>query len=136
MPDVITTLAIAELLLLHAPPVVASLSIVARPTQTSETPVIDAGVGFTVTIVSTMHLPTEYTIIDVPAATPYTFPDTSTVAIPVLLLLHVPPPTASLKPVVPPMHNPGIPPIGIGSTFTVTTVVVEQPGSDPVEASV
>ena len=43
--------ATAMLLLLHVPPIVASLSVVVLPTQTAVTPVIAAGSGLTVIIV-------------------------------------------------------------------------------------
>ena len=47
-PEVFTE-AIAELLLLHTPPVVVSPRLVVEPTQTFRLPVKAAGVGFTVT---------------------------------------------------------------------------------------
>jgi hypothetical protein len=57
MPDAATTLAIPVLLLLHMPPVVASLSRVASPTQTAVTPLIEEGEGLTVTIAATVQVP-------------------------------------------------------------------------------
>ena len=42
--------AIAVLLLLHVPPEVASLRLEVNPEQTTESPVITGGAGFTVTV--------------------------------------------------------------------------------------
>ena len=47
-------------------------------------------------------------------------------AMPVLLLLHVPPP-ASLKEVVDPEHTDNVPSIAVGKGSTVTTAVTRQP---------
>lgn len=49
------TVATDVLLLLHVPPVVASLSRVVRPTHIDVTPVIDAGGIFTVTNTVAVH---------------------------------------------------------------------------------
>jgi hypothetical protein len=57
MPEVVTILAIPALLLLHVPPVMASLSSVASPSHTSETPLIKGGMGLTVTIAVVVQLP-------------------------------------------------------------------------------
>ena len=58
-----------------------------------------------------------------PVTTPVVNP---TLAIPVALLLHVPPP-ASLNVVVKPEHTLSVPNIAVGNGFTVTTVVIIQP---------
>jgi hypothetical protein len=58
-----------------------------------------------------------------PVTTPVVKP---TVAIPVALLLHVPPP-ASLNVVVNPEHTVSVPSIAVGNGFTVTTAVMIQP---------
>lgn len=59
--------------------------------------------------------------------TPHTTPvDEPTVAISVLLLLHVPPP-GSVSTVDVPAQAVGVPAIGFGKAFTVTTVVVKHP---------
>ena len=50
------TVATEVLLLLHTPPLVASLSAVVNPTQTAAVPVIGTGVGLTVTVVPTAQL--------------------------------------------------------------------------------
>jgi hypothetical protein len=57
MPVELTTIAIAALLLLHTPPVIASVSSVASPTHTSVTPLIAGGVALTVTIAVTEQVP-------------------------------------------------------------------------------
>lgn len=49
-PDAEPTGAIAVLLLLHAPPVVASVSVIVAPTHTLLLPVIAAGEVLTVTV--------------------------------------------------------------------------------------
>jgi hypothetical protein len=59
MPEVATTLAITVLLLLQLPPLVASPSKVTSPTHISETPVIKAGKGLTVTIADVAQLPSK-----------------------------------------------------------------------------
>ena len=63
-----------------------------------------------------------------PVATPVTIPDdVPTVAIPVLLLLHVPPLVASLRVVVKPMQTVAVPLTDAGNGLTVTTTVATQP---------
>ena len=61
----------------------------------------------------------------VPPATPLTIPDELTVALAVLLLLHVPPAVASLNVVVAPLHTDAVPVIvpAVGAALTVTTLV-------------
>ena len=49
------TVAIDILLLLHVPPVVISDNVIVLPGQTCVRPVIDAGAGFTVIGVTTLH---------------------------------------------------------------------------------
>jgi len=127
IPDVATILAMELLLLLQVPPVVASLNKVASPTHTSETPVIIPGKALTVTTTVAVQLPNEYPIVAVPGDTPNTFPDMSTVATLVLLLLQLPPPMASVKKVVAPLHKATVPVIGSGPMFTVTVVIAAQP---------
>lgn len=56
-----------------------------------------------------------------PAATPFTVPvNDPTVAIVVLLLLHVPPGVASLSVMLPPVPTVVVPVTGPGTGFTVT----------------
>ena len=63
----------------------------------------------------------------VPAATPFTIPESKpTVAVPVLLLLHVPP-TASLSVIFDPAHTFIVPVIAAGNGLTVITALTIQP---------
>ena len=68
----------------------------------------------------------------VPADTPFTLPDPSTVATPVAVLLQAPPEAVSLKPVTELTHTVAVPVIvpADGNGLTVTTSVaaaVPQP---------
>ena len=59
---------------------------------------------------------------------PVTIPDDEpTVAIPVALLLQVPPAGASVNVVVNPAHTTSVPAMVPGNALTVTTVVMIQP---------
>jgi hypothetical protein len=72
--------------------------------------------------------PIVYDMVAVPEATAVTTPLLLTVAMPVLLLLHVPPPVASASVVVAPTQRatgvPGV--IAAGLLFTVTVAVAAQ----------
>jgi len=57
VPELIPTEAMALLLLVHVPPVVASFRFVVAPGQMLFVPVIPGGVGFTVTVVVTEQPP-------------------------------------------------------------------------------
>jgi len=127
-PVVADTLAIDVLLLLQLPPVVASDNVVESPTQTDVLPVITAGTGFTVIGVALMHpVDKVYVIDNVPDVTPVTIPVEPTVANAVLLLAQVPPPVASVSPIVDPTHTVAGPEIFAGNAFTVTVRVAIQP---------
>ncbi len=63
----------------------------------------------------------------VPDATPLTIPVEPTVAIPVAVLLHVPPVVASASVVVALLHKVRLPVIAAGNGLTVTTAVMIQP---------
>ena len=64
-------------------------------------------------------------MVTIPVETPVTRPVVAlTVAIPVLLLLHVPPVLGSLSGNVKPTVTPEPPEIGPGRGFTVKTIVV------------
>lgn len=66
-------------------------------------------------------------MMQLPPVTPLTIPvDASTVATPVLLLLHVPPLVASLSFTVLPAHT-DVPPVTGATGFTDTVVVIEHP---------
>ena len=101
-PDEMSTVAIAVLLLLHVPPLVASLNVVVLPAQTVVMPVIGA-MGFTVTVVvAAQPVDIVYVIAVVPADTPDTIPDPKPiVAIAADPEVHVPPVAASLNNVMP-----------------------------------
>ena len=126
------TLATPEELLLHVPPVAASDNEVVNPEHTLNVPNIAVGNGFTVTTV-VMIQPVDdnaYVIVAVLAlntAPPVTKPALPTDAISGALLLHIPPPVASLNDVVKPEHTLVTPRIAVGKGYTVTTVVVVHP---------
>lgn len=126
-PEPGAAVATAVLLLVHVPPVTASLKMIVKPWQTLAAPVIAEGVGRTVTVVIVMH-PFVYVITAVPGAMPETMPVVAPiVAVPVLLLLHVPPVVALLSVVMAvPMHTTVLPVIAAGLAPTVTTVLIVQ----------
>jgi len=120
---------IVVLLLLHTPPVTASLSVVESFMHTSAVPPIADGVRLTVTVVIAAQpvAPSTYEIVAAPAAPPVTVPVAPTVAIPVTLLLHVPPLVASANVVVAPVHT-AVPPVMInGDGLIVRIFVTVQP---------
>jgi hypothetical protein len=67
--------------------------VVVLPIQVSGVPVITAGIGFTDTLAVCLQPVSSivYVIIALPAALPATVPPALTCAIPMLLLLHIPP---------------------------------------------
>jgi hypothetical protein len=99
------TVAIAELLLTHVPPVVGD-NVVVDPTQMDEAPVM-LTVGFALTVTALVGFeaqPVDVLVkvnVALPAATPVTTPALVTVAIAVLLLTHVPPVVGESVVVVP-----------------------------------
>lgn len=119
------TVALAVLLLLHTPPLTELLRTSVRPTQTELPPVI-GGNALTVTVVVVEQPLAEYVITVVPFVLPYTRPVEDTVATDVVLLLQVPPGTASLSCVVEPGHTVVVPKIA-GRVPTVTVAVAVQP---------
>lgn len=67
-------------------------------------------------------------MVAVPAAPPVTTPDEAlTVAMPVLLLVQVPPLAELLRAVVCPWQTTRVPVIGPGIGLTVSTAVLKQP---------
>ena len=67
-------------------------------------------------------------MVTLPVATPVTSPDVLlAVAMPELLLLHVPPPVASLSVLVPPTVAYNIPEIAGGEINTLTVVIAAHP---------
>jgi len=125
LPD--PTIAIAGFPLLHKPPGVASVSSAVNPAHTSAVPPIEAGNGFTVTIVVVIQpVGNVYDTTAVPALKPVTVPPVSDTAIIVYSVDHVPPP-ASLSVIDEPTHKGTFPEIASGKGFTVIVVVVIQP---------
>ena len=110
-----STVATAMLLLLHVPPVTASVKVDVVPVQTKVRPeIVPASaevptVTPAVTIAEPQLVVTVYVIVAEPVATPVTTPVAETVAIEILLLLHVPPLTASARVVVAPVQTDVVP---------------------------
>jgi hypothetical protein len=67
-------------------------------------------------------------MIVVPAATPVTLPDPSTVALAVLVLVQVPPLMLLVSAVVRPVHTVFVPPI-TGDWVTFNNMLLEQPAA-------
>jgi hypothetical protein len=114
--------------LLHTPPGVALAIAMQSPTHTWVLPVIGPGADTTVTVVvAGQPVESVYVIAEVPNANPFTIPVLPMVAIVVLPLLHVPPPTLLLSVVVDPRQTTGLPDIGAGVANTVTALVTKHP---------
>lgn len=97
------------LLLLHVPPPVVSLNVMLSPTHIVDDPMIADGAADTVTTVVLVQLPAAVNVmVAVPDDTPVTTPPV-TVAMLVLLLLHVPLPADELSVVVDPAHTVPVP---------------------------
>ncbi len=114
--------------LLQTPPTVASASEVEAPTHSDNVPTIGltGGSGFTDSVRVMDESPhifaTVYVMVAVPTAIPVTTPEEAfTLAIKVLLLLHVPPVMESVSVVDAPKHTCVLPKIA-GITGTETTV--------------
>ena len=132
MPVIDPTLAIPVALLLQVPPPAASVKVVVNPEQTTSVPSIAVVRGFTVTTaVMIQPVGNVYVIVAVlvaattpPVTTPVKDP---MLAVPVELLLHVPPAVASVNVVVSPEQTLRVPSIAVGNGLTVTIVVITQP---------
>ena len=122
-PVVSPAVATAVLLLLHVPPPGVSNKLEVKPEQTVFVPVIAAGNGFTVTIAVAAQIPKVYDIVVVPVPLPVTIPPAVIEAVVTSVLLHTPPPVASLSEVVSPRHTARVPDIAAGCVTTVTMVV-------------
>ena len=97
IPVPVPIVAMVVLLLLHDPPGVWSLKAIVNPAQMAVMPEMAAGLGFTVTG-NDCRTGAKVVIIAVPLETPKTMPvPEPTVAMAVLLLLHVPPVIGSLS---------------------------------------
>ena len=120
------TVATDVLALLHVPPVETSLSVILEPAATVKIPESGAGVGLTVNTIVALLVPSEYEIIQVPAVTPVTTPvEEPTVAIPVLLLLQLPPEVVSDKVLVEPTQTLAIPLMGLTTIAADTCTVCD-----------
>ena len=124
-----STLAVLLLLLLHAPPVTASVNAVLLPAHTLAVPASGNGVRFTVTMALAAQpvAVTTKEMVAVPAAPPVTVPVPVTVAIPVALLLQVPPVVPSASAIVFPAHMAMPPLMASGAGFTLSIFVTVQP---------
>lgn len=113
------------LLVLQVPAVVASAIAVDAAVHTELLPVIAAGDALTVMpIVALVPQPDEKVIVTAPADMPVTTPVVGcTVALPVLLLLHVPVGVASVRVVLKPVHTVLEPDIAPAEVRAVTVVV-------------
>jgi hypothetical protein len=113
----------------QVPPAVVLLSDTEAPIHMELAPVMAAGDGETTTVVVTRQPePSEYVITEVPLATPQTTPVVEPMtATAVLLLVHVPPDTASLRVLHAPVQTPVEPNIAVGVGLTVMVVVVKHP---------
>lgn len=121
------TVATTGLPLVHEPPGTESVSVTAVPVQRIVGPEIDEGSGLTVIEVVVIQVePREKVIVATPVVMPVTMPVEPTVAILLLLLLQVPPPT-SLSVVVDPKHTFGTPVIGVGEELTDKVVCALHP---------
>jgi hypothetical protein len=125
--------AIAGAELVQVPPGTPLVRVAVLPIHRVRGPPIGVGADVTVTIFVAIQLvPNVYVIVDVPNATPVTIPVVKpTVATAVLLLVQVPPGTASLNVVEEDTPVTPIPVIGAGIGITVTAVVTLQP--EPIE---
>ena len=129
-PVVEPMVAALVLLLLHVPPVVASLKVMVEPEH--KNPALEiASIGLTVTTVDILQPAVAVkSIVAVPPAIPVIMPEPDPmVAIEVLLLVHVPLPDKSVKVIVDPAQTGALPEIAAGCALTVTTVVVIHPES-------
>lgn len=122
-----TTVATEPLELVQVPPLVVLPSEVVLPSHTDSVPEMAEGVVFTVTTAIDTQLDSAYEMIAVPAATPVTTPEASTVAFDKSLLDHAPPPVLFVSVVAAPVHTEKVPPIAAGEIFTVSSAVTKQP---------
>jgi hypothetical protein len=118
-------------LLLHDPPLAASVSVISLLMHNWVGPLIvpAAGLGFTVMAFNAWQpVASVYTIVTDPTDTPPTIPvDEPAVAMAELLLLQVPPGTLFVKVVAAPVHAIALPDIAAGRGFMVATEAAAQP---------
>src|ERR1043165_3698376 len=126
---VASTVAVAELLLLHTPPLIALANAVVEPTHTDDAPVIDGTEPTVMLAVAVQPPPVVNVIVATPALTPVTTPFAAPmVATDGLLLLQLTPSGALfVRAIVEPTHTDEGPPIEGTTALTVTTAVRAQP---------
>lgn len=128
IPEVKPTVATVGSALTHVPPAGVDDSVVVLPAHSAMLPEIGAGAAMTVTVTAAKQLDViTYEIVVTPADSPVTMPDELTVPTAVLLLLHVPPGTATDRADVLPSQTVVLPVIGGTAVITVTTDVVLHP---------
>jgi len=118
----LVTVALAVLLLVHVPPVVGD-KVIVLPTHTDEE-AVTTGFAFTVTDEVVLLHPVVVWVkvnVTVPADTPVTTPPLVTVAIAVLLLVHVPPVVGDKVIVLP--TQTAEPAVTIGKGLTITSAL-------------
>ena len=132
MPEVEPIVAVTVLPLLHVPPMAGSVSGVNEPWHTGLVPTIASGEVLTVTtMVAIQPVGKVYVIIALPVDDAVTTPVAEpTGAIPLLLLLHVPPVVASLRLMTRPAQPLARPVIFAGSGLTVNSSVAVQPAGN------
>lgn len=133
LTPVARTVATEVTVLVQVPPTAPSLNVIPKPEQTVDAPESAPGAATTVTeCVSSAPHPVEYVMTTVPAMPPVTVPlPVPTVAILVLLLLHVPPGEVSLNLIVDVEQTVIAPEMPLGGVSTVTVFVAGAP--QPVE---
>jgi len=124
-PATASTVAIPVLPELHKPPLTASANVAEDATHTLPGPEIGA-TGLTVTTSVTWQLPITYVIAAVPADSPVTLPEASTVAI-VPEVAQLPPVVTSLSAIEEPRQTADTPVIADGVKLTVIAVEYVQP---------
>ena len=121
------------LLLLHVPPDVLLLNAVVLPTHTLAVPPIAPGIAYTVaTAVAKQPVDNVYVIVVVPGSIEVTMPlEGLTIAIDILLLVHVPPEVELDNVVLPGLHRIKLPVIAPGVGLIVTAIAASVPQQLP-----
>lgn len=126
----VATVALAVLLLVHAPPVTVEDIVAVAPTVTPVAPdnVPADGSALMVAVVIDLHPAIVRVIFAVPALTPVSKPvDAPTVATAVLPLFHVAPVPLAVSVLVAPWQMLAGPDVILGDAFTVMAFVAMQP---------
>ena len=119
------TVATAVLLLLQCPPAFTSVSVTVEPAHTLAVPLMPVNAVTDTVWVARQPPGVVYEIVTIPGDTPVTLPvEDTTVATAVLLLLQVPPATASLSVITEPAITVLLPAIVVGAALTVNITVV------------